>query len=118
MEAQLVQGDYDTIDHTPSGAVVVGEIVVIGHYPCIAHHPIAANALGSVAVNRGVYSLDKSGSSGPNVAIGDALYFIVSTNLFTNVASGNKHWGWAIAAAGASVNKVLGYHSPNGTQPA
>jgi predicted RecA/RadA family phage recombinase len=46
----------DILDHTPASAVAAGGVVVLGSLIGVAPRPIAANALGSVAVE-GVFAL-------------------------------------------------------------
>lgn len=46
----------DILDHTPTSAVAAGGVVVIGSLVGVAPRPIAANALGSVAIE-GVFSM-------------------------------------------------------------
>ena len=48
MASTVADGDY--FDYTPSSAVAVGDVVVIGAMVAVATRPIAANALGSLAV--------------------------------------------------------------------
>ena len=46
----------DVLDYTPGTAVAAGDVVVIGSLVGVAPRPIAANALGSLAVE-GVFSM-------------------------------------------------------------
>ena len=54
MASYVSQGDI--LDHTPSSAVAAGEVVVIGAIIGVAPRPIAANALGTLAVE-GVFEM-------------------------------------------------------------
>jgi len=54
-EARFKHGTPRMVDHTPSGAVAAGEVVLIGELLCIAHNAIAANVKGAVAIGGGVY---------------------------------------------------------------
>lgn len=53
--ASYVQ-DGKLLDYTPSSAVAAGEVVVIGSLVAVAPRPIAANALGSLAID-GVWAM-------------------------------------------------------------
>jgi predicted RecA/RadA family phage recombinase len=53
--ASYVQ-DGKLLDHTPGSAVAAGEVVVIGAIIGVAPRPIAANALGTLAVE-GVFEM-------------------------------------------------------------
>ena len=53
--ASYVQ-DGDLLDHTPASAVAAGEVVVIGSLVGVAPRAIAANALGSLAIE-GVWEM-------------------------------------------------------------
>lgn len=53
--ASYVQDD-DLLDYTPGSAVAAGDVVVIGSLVAVAPRPIAANALGTVAIE-GVWAM-------------------------------------------------------------
>jgi predicted RecA/RadA family phage recombinase len=53
--ASYVQ-DGALLNHTPGSAVAAGEVVVIGSLVAVAPRPIAANALGSLAIE-GVWAM-------------------------------------------------------------
>jgi predicted RecA/RadA family phage recombinase len=54
MASTVADGDY--FDYTPASAVAVGDVVVIGAMVAVATRPIAANALGSLAVE-GIFEM-------------------------------------------------------------
>lgn len=113
-EAFFRTGNYDTMEHTPSGAdVAEGEVVVINGYPFIAHAPIVDGEDGTLAVRGGVYEGLKDGTSGPAIAVGEGVAFIEANNLFTDVLTGNVHVGICVKAAGAGDSTVWFCHAPN-----
>lgn len=85
--ASYVQ-DGKLLDHTPAAAVAAGEVVVLGALVGVAPRPIAANALGSVAVD-GVFSLPCA--SGVTGAQGSAINWYATSGVAhasTGVAAG------------------------------
>lgn len=113
-KAVLERGNYDTRDYTPLADVAAGDVVVVGNRPFVAHRAIPATQLGALATFGGVYRLEKSGSAGPNIEDGDEVYWIEGTNLATNVADGNVHFGPAVGDAGPSASSVRVAHQPSG----
>jgi predicted RecA/RadA family phage recombinase len=101
-EATFVQGDPLMVDHTPSGAVAAGEVLVISNNVYIPHLPIAADTLGSVAAGGGVYDIAKDDASGSGWAAGVLLYWDASANQVTDTAGSNKKIGVALEAAADS----------------
>lgn len=86
MASYVSQGDI--LDHTPSSAVAAGEVVVIGAIIGVAPRPIAANALGSLAVE-GVWEMPVA--TGATGAQGSAInWYAVSgvAHASTGVAAG------------------------------
>ncbi len=85
--ARLWQRQGENVDHTPSSAVAVGAMVAIGTGMVgIADRPIAANELGSLAVE-GVFYVDKATGAGTNFAVGTKLYLNTSTGKVTSSAN-------------------------------
>lgn len=111
-EAVFVHGSPRFIDHTPGSAVAAGEVVVIEGLPYICHTPIAANTLGALAAEGGVYDFLKDDTSGPVIAKGESVAWIEGSNLATDVITGNILIGTAAAAAGASDSTVRVLHRP------
>lgn len=107
-------GNPVMMDYTPASAVAAGDVVIVGTRPCVAHKDIAANVLGALAIHGGIYDLVKDDTSGPDIAQGEEVAWITSTNLASDVITGNKHFGWALAAAGASASTVRTFHVPHG----
>lgn len=110
-EAQFLHGDPLMVDHTPSGAVAAGEVVVVGNTPRVAHLDIAANTLGALAAGGGVYQM--LCASGANVAAGKLVYWDNAANAFTETASGNLHFGFTVAAVTKATYGPV-KHDPNG----
>jgi predicted RecA/RadA family phage recombinase len=113
-KAIYVSGTPDVIDYTPGADVAAGDVVVLGNRPYVAHQAIPANTLGSLAAGGCVYDLIKDGTSGPNITQGQEVFWITGSTLATNVAGTNPHFGPAVAAAGASVDRVRTLHAPVG----
>ena len=85
-------GNY--IDHTPGSAVAAGDVVVIGSIVAVAPRPIAANELGSVAVE-GVFTVAKDDS---DIAAGNAVNYYATSGVMTTANTGVAA-GYAVAAA-------------------
>lgn len=66
--------DGGAIDHTPTGALAAGDVVVQGDLVGIARTPIVANALGSLAVT-GVFDLPKATAPGSAIGAGLKVYW-------------------------------------------
>lgn len=95
-EAQFLFGDPLMIDHTPGGAVAVGEVVIVGNTPRIAHRAIAANELGALAAGGGVYQCKAQSSA--DLASGVRVFWDNTNNVVTTTASGNLAFGFTAAA--------------------
>jgi len=95
----------DVLDYTPGSAVAAGEVVVIGTLVAVAPRPIAANALGSLAVD-GVFALPcDTGATG---AQGSAINWYATSGVAhasTGIAAGKL--AKARAAADTSVHVIL-----------
>lgn len=92
LEAIFYRGDnQDRIDHTPSGALGVGEVVDLGAIIGIVTSPegIAANTLGSLAT-KGTFKLKKvPADTIAYSVIGEAVYFNVSSNKVVATSGAN-----------------------------
>jgi predicted RecA/RadA family phage recombinase len=85
--ASYVQ-DGDILNHTPGSAVAAGEVVVIGSLVAVAPRPIAANALGSLAIE-GVWAMPCA--TGATGAQGSAINWYATSGVAhasTGVAAG------------------------------
>jgi predicted RecA/RadA family phage recombinase len=112
MKAQFKSGIPNVIDYTPGSAVSVGDVVVIGTILGIAHQDIASGALGSLAIDGGIYDVVKiTGSISQWTlvywnATGDPVGGTAGTGAATTTAGSNNLLGIAIAAAGSSDTTV------------
>lgn len=105
-------GEYRTIPYTAESAVTAGDVITIGDYPCVAHHNIAAGADGTLAIEGGVYDLDKDDSSGPNLAAGADVDWDDTDGA---VAAGDGvSFGRTYIGADGSTTPVRVFHSPSG----
>ncbi|MFB3894640.1 MAG: DUF2190 family protein [Phycisphaerae bacterium] len=95
--AKYVQND-DAVDYTPSAAVGAGEVVVQGDMIGVARTPIAANALGSLAVE-GIFDFPKSTAGGSGIAVGTTVYWDATNSVATATSVGNKQLGKVTKAA-------------------
>ena len=80
--------DGDLLDHTPAAAVGAGDVVVIGSLVAVAPRPIAANALGSLAIE-GVWAMPCA--TGATGAQGSAINWFATSGVAhasTGVAAG------------------------------
>jgi predicted RecA/RadA family phage recombinase len=102
--------DYNSkgsvIDHTPSGAVAAGDVVVIGSLVGVAPRPIAANALGAVAVD-GVFTIPKlaTGTEGA-ITAGQRVYWYAASGVAAVSHATGVAMGYAVAAAPAQTTTV------------
>ena len=88
----------DRIDHTPSGNVAAGAVVVVGGLVGVATEPIAANTLGALAVE-GQFELDLA--TGKTFTAGDAVYVASS-----EATDSGTFFGWAVADSDATAGTV------------
>lgn len=89
----------NSIDYTPSTDTPAGAVVLQGDLIGVTRTPIAANALGSLAVN-GVFDFAKATGAGTAIAAGTNCYWNAAEEQATTVSVGNKLLGKAIKAAG------------------
>ena len=88
----------DRIDHTPSGNVAAGDVVVVGGLVGVATEPIAANTLGALAVE-GQFELDLA--SGKTFTAGAAVYVESS-----EATDSGTFFGWAVASSASGKVKA------------
>ena len=93
MGAFVAEGDR--MPYTPGSAVAVGAVVVVGDTVGVADRPIAANTLGSLAVE-GAFAFPKSAGA---IAAGVVVYWDAGASAVTITASTNKRVGKVYAAA-------------------
>lgn len=112
MEAIFVQCG-ESIDYTPSSAVVAGKVVQMGGFIGVTKAPIAASIMGALAI-AGIFAFAKSGSAGPTFEKGDPIHFTVATGLASRAGgSGTIFLGNCTEAAGASDTTVKGKLAPH-----
>ena len=87
----------DILDHTPASAVAAGAVVVIGALVGVAPRPIAANALGSLAVE-GVFSMPCA--TGATGAQGSSINWVA--------ASGVAHASTGVTAGKLAKARLVG----------
>jgi len=90
----------DRIDHTPDAAVTAGDVVVQETLVGIATKDIAAEALGSLAVE-GIFDVDKEEVA---FAVGEDVYFDTDSELATKEEG--AFMGKCVAAADADDDTV------------
>ncbi|MBP9032310.1 MAG: DUF2190 family protein [Pseudomonadales bacterium] len=90
--------DGSAVDYTPGSAVAAGDVIVQGELVGVARTPIAANALGSLAVD-GVFDFAKTTGGGTAITAGANVYWDDTNNVATTTASGNKLLGKCVKAA-------------------
>lgn len=122
--ALLYQDDASKIDYTPSGAVTVGQVVVLGSKAYIAPDAIAASALGALS-GAGLWKVPKITGA---IVAGNAIYWDSDADPVTGTAGsgaaslsglGNTFMGPAVlaAASGDSYVQVSLGASPDRTAP-
>jgi predicted RecA/RadA family phage recombinase len=94
--ADYVQKGH-VLDYTPSTAVAAGAVVVVGALVGVAPRPIAANALGSLAVE-GVFSMPVA--TGATGAQGSAINWVA--------ASGVAHASTGVTAGKLAKARLVG----------
>jgi len=74
----------NSIDYTPSGAVVAGQVIDLGDFVGIAEVPIADGEKGALAIEGLFYVLKKTGETW---AVGETAYWDDGTNTASNTSS-------------------------------
>jgi len=89
-----------SIDYTPGADVAAGAVVVQGELVGVASRPIAANTLGTLAVE-GVFDFPKATGGGSAITAGAQLYWDDTNDIATTSdgAGANKAIGKAVLAA-------------------
>lgn len=90
--------DGNYVDYTPGADVTSGAVVVQGDLVGVAVRPIAANTLGSLAVE-GIFDFPKSTAGGSAITAGTTVYWNAGAQQATATASGNKLIGKTVKAA-------------------
>ena len=97
--AKRVKNRGATIAHSPTSAVLAGDVIEIGSIPMVAEVAIAANVAGAVACE-GVFDLPKASGDG-GIAAGAEVYWDVAETVAKtdSETDANKKLGKAVAAA-------------------
>lgn len=106
MEAQFLYGNPVMVDHTPTGAVALGEVITNVDHNGVAHRAIDASALGALASGGGVYLMAKEAPL--VITKGDKVYWDATNNNIDKTNT-NKPFGFCVedAASAATTVKVL-----------
>lgn len=121
MAQALYRAKGQSVDYMPEADVAAGQVVVQNGFVGVANRPIPANTLGALTVF-GVFAIAKAAGEGINA--GAAVYWdadgnpqggTAGTGCITATAEGNTFAGYAIAAAGATDERVnmLLHRSPS-----
>jgi predicted RecA/RadA family phage recombinase len=94
--AKNFKGMGDVWNHTASGAIAAGDVVVMSAIVGVALAAIADGAVGAVAVE-GLFAVTKK--SGDTFAQGEAVYWDTTPGEATSTSSGNTLMGHAAEAA-------------------
>jgi predicted RecA/RadA family phage recombinase len=86
------------IDYTPGGAVAAGDIVVQNKLFGVAPKAIAANALGSLAIE-GVFDLPKEVNTGTALTVGTKVWWDAGNSVVFTTESSNCRVGTVVKAA-------------------
>jgi predicted RecA/RadA family phage recombinase len=81
----------ETVDYTPVGDVVYGDVIVISGMVGIALRPIPAGTAGSLAIE-GCFEFPKATGDG-GMAAGTLAYWDASAHVATGTSSGNTYMG-------------------------
>lgn len=96
MASYIQEGD--SLDYTPGADVAAGAVVVQSDLVGVARRPIAANTLGSLAVE-GVFDFPKATGGGTAIAAGATVYWNAAAQQATTTSAGNKLLGKTTRAA-------------------
>lgn len=108
-ESQFLHGNPLMVDYTPGAAVPAGTVVVTGDTPRVAHLDIAANTLGALAAEGGVYTMTGDAA----IAADKRVYWDNTANKVTETASGNKVFGVTVTACAANNGTLAVRHDPS-----
>jgi hypothetical protein len=112
-EARLVKGDPHLAAYIAGADYAAGEVISFGGLAAVVHPvAIATGATGNIAIFGGEWELAKDGSSGPAVVVGESVAWIVSTNLASDVTTGNLPFGQCTVAGDASTAAITAFLDP------
>jgi predicted RecA/RadA family phage recombinase len=90
----------NSVNHTPSGAVAVGDVVAVGGLIGVAREAIGAGKLGTLTI-KGQFEIDLASSQ--TFTAGDAVYVDATSKAH---ASTGSFFGWAVADSDATAGTV------------
>jgi predicted RecA/RadA family phage recombinase len=90
--------DDESVDYIPGADVAAGDVVVQGDLVGVAKLDIAANRLGSLAVE-GIFDFPKATAGGSGIAAGTVVYWDATNKQATATSTGNKQLGRVVLAA-------------------
>lgn len=111
--AKLDSGAPLFVDHTPGSAVTGGDVVVVGNVPMVAANDIAANELGALGAEGGVYRMPKTAGSGTAIGAGVKVYWDAGSKVVTTTAGGNKLFGYTTEASADADTEQRCVHAPD-----
>lgn len=106
--ADFKKGDPRMVEYTPGSAVAVGDVIVTNDTPRVAHLAIAANALGSLAAEGGIYEM----VGDAQIAADKKVWWNASASKVTTTASTHKPFGYTVTACSADGSTCLVRHEP------
>jgi len=112
-QTTLLHGDCVLMgDHTPSGAVSAGDVIVTADTVRIAHSDIAASTLGSLALHGGVYSVPGDAA----IAADKVVYWNDTANKVTEDSSAGKVFGVTVSACSGDAALCAVRHDPSASK--
>ena len=108
-DATFVHGNPLMVDCTPTTALAAGAVYCPNDGTSavcfVAHSAIAANELGAVAADGGVYDMVSDGDAGVDVP-GSPAYWDASANKISGVVTANNHFGFTLPQQAAHADGV------------
>lgn len=112
MAATLFVHDNAAVDYTPAVAVTGGDVIVQQDLVGVARADIAANRMGSLAIE-GVFAFPKTTGAW---VVGDNIYWDAANVVATRTAVGNRHLGICVKAAASGDTSGWVNLDPNAAQ--
>lgn len=97
--AKFKSGNYDAGNYTSTANTSAGDVVVVGDTVRIAHRDIAANVLGSLALQGGVYELPKTAGASTAIADGKKVYWDATNHVIVSTSSSGTMIGKTVVAS-------------------
>lgn len=106
--ADFKHGSPAMVDHTPAGAVAIGDVVVTNDTPRVSHRAIAAGELSALAAEGGVYECVGDAA----IAADKKVWWNAAASKVTTTASTHKVFGVTVSACSADGSTCLVRHYP------